>query len=264
MNPSSKSNTWNPKTYLEFAAHRTRPVEDLIPRLKLEVPGAIYDLGCGPGNVTMKLRTRWPDRTVIGIDASHEMLSDAKAAYGTQTVTWIQGDIEQWSADQPAALVFANASLHWVGEHDILFPHLLRNVAPGGLMAIQVPVTAQAPYQDCIRQVISAPKWRERLAGVHPHDDVYLADRYYELLSPQAANIDMWETHYHHILSGVEPAIAWMSGAGLVPFLTHLDGADRQAFLADYAAAMKQPYAPRSDGKTIFTMRRLFIIAKRA
>ncbi len=264
MSRSPKSNTWNPKTYLEFATHRERPVNDLIPRLEVEAPGAIYDLGCGPGNVTMKLQAHWPDRAVFGIDSSTEMLNSAQAAYGTDTVTWIHEDIAKWSADQPAAIVFANASLQWVGEHDSLFPRLLSNVTPGGLLAIQVPVTAQAPYQDCIRQVVAAPEWRERLAGIHPHDDVYDSDRYYELLSPQAANIDMWETHYHHILDGEEPAIAWMSGAGLVPILTHLNDADRQAFLADYAEAMKQPYTPQSDGKTIFTMRRLFIVAKRA
>ncbi len=178
MSRNLKSNTWNPKTYLEFAAHRARPVEDLIPHLRLEVPGAIYDLGCGPGNVTMMLQARWPDRTVVGIDSSPEMLSSARAAHGSNTVTWKQEDIAKWSADEPAALVFANASLQWLDDHDSLLPRLLSNVTSGGLLAVQVPVTSEAPYQDCIRKVSAAPKWRARLAGVHPHEDVYSAERY--------------------------------------------------------------------------------------
>ena len=94
---------------------------------------------------------------MIGLDSSPEMLAAAEDAYGTDAVTWKQGDIEDWKANQPAALVFANASLQWVGGHDRLFPLLLSDVAPGGLLAIQMPMTAHAPYQDCIRQVIRRP-----------------------------------------------------------------------------------------------------------
>ena len=31
----------------------------------------------------------------------------------------------------PADLVFANASLHWISDHETLFPRLMGLVAPG-------------------------------------------------------------------------------------------------------------------------------------
>jgi trans-aconitate 2-methyltransferase len=73
MNAERPAVAWNPATYLAFAGYRSKPVEDLLPRIQLGVAGPIYDLGCGPGNVTAKLKAHWPDRAVIGIDASPAM-----------------------------------------------------------------------------------------------------------------------------------------------------------------------------------------------
>ena len=38
----------------------------------------IVDLGCGPGNISEKLATKWPFTKVVGIDGSKEMISRAE------------------------------------------------------------------------------------------------------------------------------------------------------------------------------------------
>ena len=38
----------------------------------------MVDLGCGPGNITERLISRWPNSTVIGLDGSQAMISIAK------------------------------------------------------------------------------------------------------------------------------------------------------------------------------------------
>jgi len=48
-------------------------------RVPLAEARTVYDLGCGPGNVTRLLAERWPQARVIGVDASPEMLAKAKA-----------------------------------------------------------------------------------------------------------------------------------------------------------------------------------------
>ena len=37
----------------------------------------ILDLGCGPGNITEKLSSEWPNTSVLGIDGSKEMIQKA-------------------------------------------------------------------------------------------------------------------------------------------------------------------------------------------
>ena len=151
--------SWNPAAYLEFAAYRARPAEDLIARLDVKVPGGIVDLGCGPGNLTAKLKQRWPSRAVTGFDASPEMLAKARASVAAD-ITWEQGDIAAWLPGAQAALVFANAALHWVPDHAGLFPRLMHALAPGGLLAVQMSMTGEALYHQCLQRVLDAPRWR--------------------------------------------------------------------------------------------------------
>jgi trans-aconitate 2-methyltransferase len=261
--PAGYTGTWDPDVYLRFAAYRARPAEDLMRRLTLAVPGVIYDLGCGPGNLTKQLQDTWPDCDVIGVDSSPDMLAGARQRFGDTGITWRTGDIGTWQADEPAALVFSNAALHWLSDHATLFPRLMSQVAPGGLLAIQVPMTGTSKYQDCIRAVKSAPRWKERLAGVEPHDDPHPAGFYYDLIAPLAAEIDVWETDYHHILGGEYPVTAWMRGTGLVPMLSVLTESEQAQFIADYNAATAAVYPRQIDGQILFTMRRLFLVAKR-
>lgn len=63
-------NDWNPNLYLKFEKERTQPVKDLISRIELEEPKRILDIGCGPGNSTRKLKEKWPNATIIGVDNS--------------------------------------------------------------------------------------------------------------------------------------------------------------------------------------------------
>src|SRR6266508_567907 len=130
------TSTWDPNLYLKFTDHRLRPAIDLMSRVPLAEARVIYDLGCGPGNVTRLLRERWPRGQFVGVDASPDMLAKAKSI---PDITWQQSDLATWRADTPADLVFSNATFHWLDDHHLLFPHLLQQVAPGGFLAIQMP-----------------------------------------------------------------------------------------------------------------------------
>jgi len=46
--------------------------------------------------------------------------------------------------------------------------------------------------------------------------------------------------------------------------LATLEGAEREAFEADYRARVRPHYPPEADGRTLFPFRRLFIVARRA
>ena len=91
---------WDPEQYLQFAAERGRPFQDLLARVGAEDPSLVVDLGCGPGNLTRDLAARWPQARVEGIDSSPEMIAQAVAAGTDPRVTFAVGDLRDW---QPAA-----------------------------------------------------------------------------------------------------------------------------------------------------------------
>ena len=114
--------TWDPAQYLTFGGHRIRPAIDLLSALPLEAPKTILDLGCGPGNVTPFLKSRWPEARIIGLDNSSEMLEKARLAL--PSIEWIEANLEEWAPDKPFDLLYSNAVLQWVKGHNTVFPDL--------------------------------------------------------------------------------------------------------------------------------------------
>lgn len=259
----SSSQSWNPESYLRYAAYRAQPADDLLPRLKIEAAGPIFDLGCGPGTLTRRLKDQWPDRPVIGIDSSADMLGAARAKFGQDTITWTLADISTWSPREPAAMIFANASLHWVANHQVQIPRLFSFVSPGGLLTFQVPMSHLAPFGTCIDDLIASPPWRDKLAGIRPHEIPLDGRAYYDLLCDDAASVEIWQTDYHHVLGGPNPVADWIAATGLVPFLSVLPESDHAAFIADYAARTNAAYPRQKDGTVLFVMPRLFVVAVR-
>jgi trans-aconitate 2-methyltransferase len=256
---------WDPGQYLRFADERLRPGFDLLSRVDALPPGPIFELGCGTGVHTNAIAERWPDRAVTGIDASPEML--AQVTPGPPRVRWLEADIRGWRPAAPAALIFTNATLQWLDDHAALFPHLLRQLVPGGILAVQMPRNFDAPSHVLMRETAGEAPWADRLAPLLRRDPVARPEIYYDLLVGLArGGLDLWETEYLHVLSGAEggesPVLTWVRGTALRPLMAPLDATEQAEFAARYDAKLKRAYLPRANGKLPLPYRRLFLVAR--
>jgi len=265
--PKPSETDWDPARYLQFAEPRTRPALDLLARLPDLQPERIYDLGCGTGHVTRLLAERWPAAAVVGIDGSEEMLQRAGA--GTGRVTWHRADIAAWEADGPAELIFSNAALHWVPDHAALLPRLMRQLVPGGVLAVQIPWNWDRPSHRLIREVLEGggpggnaipktpiPAGLARAPVARPAD-------YLDILETTSQPVDLWSTDYFHGLEGPSPVLEWTRGTTLRPVMEMLAPPEGKRFLSVYGERLAEAYPPRADGTTLFPFRRLFLIARR-
>ncbi len=250
---------WDPGQYLKFADHRLRPALDLMARIPPLAARRIYDLGCGPGTITRLLAERWPGAEVSGIDGSAEMLARARDL--APGIDFVAADLTAWTPPAPAELVFSNAALQWLGDHDGLFPRLLSGVAPGGVLAVQMPRNFDAPSHRLLAEIAGQDSWRDRLRPLLRGAPVAPPQDYHRLLAARAASLDIWEVEYLHRLEGANPVLEWTKGTALRPFLDALAGAERAAFLAEYGRRVAAAYPPQADGATLFPFRRLFIVA---
>ncbi|MBE0614950.1 MAG: methyltransferase domain-containing protein [Burkholderiales bacterium] len=251
--------SWDPQQYARFSGQRLRPALDLIARIPIEYPKTVVDLGCGTGNVTRVLRERWPRAKVTGIDGSPQMLAEARKL--EEGLVWEQCELAAWTPTEQFDLVFSNAALHWLDGHPVLFARLCRNVAAGGVLAVQMPRNFGAPSHTLMHELALSPPWREALAGSLRPQPVLAPDAYYDLLAPQARSLDIWESEYLQILEGENPVAEWTKGTWLAPMLAALSPPARVAFEAEYRRLVAQAYPRRPDGKTLFPFRRLFIVA---
>jgi trans-aconitate 2-methyltransferase len=252
--------SWDPAQYLKFADHRLRPAVDLLNRIDLAAPGQIYDLGAGTGNVTRLLKSRWPQARITGVDASEEML--AKARQALPDLVWQRADLANWRPPAPAELIYSNAALHWIERHDEIFPALFSAVAPGGVLAVQMPDNFSSPSHTAIAEAAHRGPWARKLEPLLRPPPVNEPDFYFGLLAPSAASVDIWQTEYLQPLEGDNPVKEWTKGTWLKPLLDALDEPERSGFEAAYGALVSQAYPRRRDGKTLLPFRRLFIVAK--
>jgi trans-aconitate 2-methyltransferase len=262
--------SWDPRQYLKFSNERLRPGFDLLAQVGELPAGPLYELGCGTGVHARAIAERWPEHDVVAIDNSPQML--AAAAAEASRIQWREADIGRWSAPAPAALVYSTATLHWLEGHERLFPHLLRQLAPDGVLAVQMPRNFDAPSHALMRATAAEGPFAAALepqtragsgeASLLRRDPVGAPDFYYDLLRPLTRALDLWETEYLHVLAGDDPVLEWVRGTALRPVLDALSPELAQGFERDYAARLRRAYPRRADGRTLLPFRRLFIVAR--
>src|SRR5262245_23308723 len=263
-----KAPVWDANLYLKFVDARLRPALDLMGRLdpaNAARPGhAIYDLGCGAGNISRILAERFPGAPVIGIDSSEEMLAKARSQTADLRVSFSKGDLTRFTPSLPPAILYSNAAYQWVENHIDYFPGLLKLLPSGGQLAIQMPRNHEAPSHTLMKKAAAMGSWRDKLAKVGGIRTVWEPGRYYDVLKPLCSNLEVWETIYQQALTGTDPVAQYTAGSGLRPYMQMLNEPEQKGFYETYARLLAEAYPMRADGITLFPFRRLFIVARRA
>ena len=253
---------WNPALYTRFEDERTRPAAELLARVPIDAPRHVVDLGCGPGNSTELLVKRFPSARIVGTDSSQAMLAAARQRL--PQLSFEQGDIAEWSPAEPVDLAYANASLQWVSDHERLLPRLLSALAPGGVLAVQMPDNLDEPSHRLMRDTAAAllgTPAAMTMATSIAHASCRRSST--TTCWRRRCDVDVWRTTYHHRMDDAAAIVQWLRATGLKPYLDPLTPELQAQFLAEYQRRIELAYPARADGKRLLAFPRLFIVARR-
>ncbi|MGO4306163.1 trans-aconitate 2-methyltransferase [Cupriavidus sp. RAF12] len=255
--------TWSATQYVQFEDERTRPVRDLVGAIPTQQAKRVVDIGCGPGNSTEVLAARYPDAEATGLDSDQDMVTAARKRLAD--IRFDIADVATWNDPGPYDVILANAVFQWVPDHATLFPSLIKKLAPGGSLAVQMPDNLNEPPHLLMRDTAMNGRWSPKLSAAAEARTPLASERwYYELLKPHCTRVDIWRTIYQHPLKGGAAAVVeWFKGSGLRPFLAPLDEAEKADYLRQYEAAIAKVFPALPDGTVLLPFPRVFIVATR-
>jgi trans-aconitate 2-methyltransferase len=226
---------WNPAQYDKFKREREQPFADLMTMARPAPEMRIVDLGCGTGALTRQLHERLRARETRGIDRSGRMLADARASVLPPGLAFEVGDIDAFAADREYDLIFSNAALHWVEDHEALIPRLGAALKPGGQLLFQVPAMHDDVSHTAAEALTRVEPFATAFGGWHRPQPVLTAEEYARLLYrsgfvEQSVRLIL----YPHVLDRSTDIIEWMKGTLLTEYARHLPPGLVPAFLDAY------------------------------
>jgi len=214
---------WNPDTYNKFKTERFLPFYDLLELVAIKPGISVLDLGCGTGELTRKLADALPGSKVLGIDAAAEMLTDA-AAFANNNLRFEQKTIEtQLESGKKFDLIFSNAAIQWVENHQQLIPKIIAAINPGGQLAMQLPDQHNNLTNQILNQLADEAPFKTELLNWKWNSPVLAIDAYSKLLFEHGSqSMVVFEKVYPLILKDADALFDWVSGTALLPYLERL------------------------------------------
>jgi trans-aconitate 2-methyltransferase len=192
------------------------------------------DLGCGTGELTRQLHEHLRASETTGLDSSDNMLGTA-ARFAGEGLRFLKSDIRDFAAEGELDLVFSNAALHWVPDHEALFARLTTMLAAEGQLAVQLPEMEDHAAHIVAADVATRRPFRDELGGFSHRVEVHAPEWYAALLH----RLGYREQHvrlqvYPHILPSREAVVDWYRGSLLTAYQARLSAEGFERFVEVY------------------------------
>ena len=224
---------WAPEQYERFAAERKQPFLDLAALVEPRAGMRVVDLGCGTGELTGELHDALGAAETLGIDDSESMLRKAQNV-ATETLRFELQRVEDFAPARPFDLIFSNAALHWVADHERLLERLMGFLSANGQLAVQMPANDDHPSHSVAAEVAREFGLAERPDYILP------VERYATVLHAlgfvrQHVRLQI----YGHVLPSASDVVEWVRGALLTHYQALLPAPRFEELLAAYRARLR-------------------------
>ena len=238
---------------------------ELIAKLNLRGDEHVLDVGCGDGKVTAEIARAVPRGAVTGTDASAEMIAFARKTFPTSEIRNLKfqvSDARKISFKTQFDLVFSNAALHWVDDHEAILRGAAAALKPSGRLVVSCGGKGNAhDVFLSLRPEMRLKRWREYFRKM-PMPYFFFAPADYEKWLPrfgfkiQALNLAPKDATY----AGAKGFATWLRTTWL-PFVQRVPENLREEFIAAVTARYLAKHPADKSGQVHVRMVRLEIDA---
>jgi trans-aconitate methyltransferase len=269
--PSASHNAkWNAADYAANSSVQQSWARELIAKLKFHGNERILDVGCGDGKVTAEIARAIPEGFIIGTDVSAEMIAFARKSFPRKSHANLEFQIcdarqlsqKLFSPPTGVDLVFSNAALHWVDDHEQFLNAAASVLKTGGRLIISCGGKGNAhDVFLALRPEMRLQRWREFFRRM-PAPYFFHAPSDYEKWLPQygfksrTLKLAPKDATY----AGPDGFATWLRTTW-IPYVQRVPEAIREEFIAAVTRRYVAKHPPDAENRVHVRMVRLEIDA---
>lgn len=247
--------------YKLASKHQKEWGNQLISQITIKGNEDILDLGCGDGVLTEQLAALVVDGNVTGIDASVGMIETAKKCEKSN-LSFTCLNIDDLDYENSFDIIFSNAALHWVKDHQRLLANSIKALKTNGILAWNFAAECTCSnFYDTMDIVMNMPMYKEYFIDYDCPWYMPSKDNYISLI--EKAGFKQYQVSYEIVdryFANADEMTQWIDQPSIVPYLTYLPNDRKESFRNEVVAIMIEK-AKQPDGRCFETFRRLNIKA---
>jgi trans-aconitate methyltransferase len=301
MTPRLSEVKWNAADYAANSAVQQTWARELIARLDLHGDEHVLDIGCGDGKVTAEIARALPRGTVVGTDASPQMIEFAQKAFPAKQFPNLEFQVmdarkikpANFSSSSPSRkeeragvrkptfsnskpftpleqgegvalfdLIFSNAALHWVDDHQAILRGAASVLKTGGRLAVSCGGRGNAhDVFLALRPEIRLKRWCKFFRKMPKPYFFYAPEDYKKWLPKFGFKIRSVKlVPKDSVYTGVEGFVTWLRTTW-IPYVQRLPENMREEFITAVARRYVAKHPPDAGDRVHVKMVRLEIDA---
>jgi trans-aconitate 2-methyltransferase len=137
--------------------------------LTLEGDERVLDVGCGDGRITAAVAARVPRGSVVGVDASEQMVDFARSHFATAEhphLRFLRADARTLPFRGEFDLVLSFNALHWIPNQEAALGAMHRALVHGGVAQLRlVPAGERRSLEQVIEDTRRSERWQGFFRG---------------------------------------------------------------------------------------------------
>ena len=235
---------WNAREYARVAGLQEAMAAEALSLLDLKGTEHVLDLGCGNGKITAEIAARVPRGSVVGVDASADMIAFASDHFGPALRPNIQfqmGDVRCLSLEEKFDLVVSFNALHWIAEQDLALRSIRSALKGDGLAQLRlVPAGKRKSVENVLEETRQSSTWARYFRQFH---DPYLhltPEQYGALAERNGLRVRRIHTEDKAWDFETRAAFSAFGLVTMVEWTKFLPKSDRHAFVTDVLDRYRQ------------------------